>query len=209
MRPRDVAQRRLPPPLSPGLVGRQLGREKRPLPAATAGLQIKGGREPSLPPRPLGAPKDSAWRPASHSHHPAGHLPPSHSRTLQPRGAVHPVWGRGRWGWTRWTQDPGFPGAPGRPSGPSFPKASSRAPSTLTPGARARRALPRPARLSRVPSRTVWAGPVGWMGRWPRRKGCSQAAWAARMASVLGTWGQTSAPWWDPTVEGVRDSGTW
>ena len=72
VRPRDVAQRRLPPPLSPGLVGRQLGREKRPLPAATAGLQIKGGREPSLPPRPLGAPKDSARRPASHSHHPAG-----------------------------------------------------------------------------------------------------------------------------------------
>lgn len=146
VRPRDVAQRHPPPPLSPGLVGRQLSREKRPLPAATAGLQIKGGREPSLPPRPLGAPKDSARHPASHSHHPAEHLPPSHSHTLQPRGAVHPVWGRGSW--TRWTQDSGFPGTPGRPSGPSFPKASSRAPSAPTPGAHARRALPRPACLS-------------------------------------------------------------
>lgn len=50
VRPRGVAQRCPPAPLSPGLVGRQLGREKRPLPAATAGLQIKGGREPSRPP---------------------------------------------------------------------------------------------------------------------------------------------------------------
>ena len=49
-RPQSVAQCRPPAPLSPGLVGRQLGREKRPLPAATAGLQIKGGQEPSRPP---------------------------------------------------------------------------------------------------------------------------------------------------------------
>ena len=63
--------------------------------------------------------------------------------------------------------------------------------------------LPQP----RVPSRTVWAGPVGWMGGWPRRKGCSQAGWGARVASVLGTWGQTSAPWWDPTWKGCGTPG--
>lgn len=59
----------------------------------------------------------------------------------------------------------------------------------------------------RVPSRTAWAGPVGWMGGWPRRKGCSQAGWGARVASVLGTWGQTSAPWWDPTWKGCGTPG--